>query len=607
MIMGAALSVLSLMGLCGAARDLTGLDGPFLPLAIACGGVAALTFAGALGGLLWGWRLLYYGGLFAFGWRLVRQKGKIGWQWALLPVAAMVYGLWHYRDAFFLGPEAVAHWGLVPRILLTFDRLHVPMDLMASPSRPVGAGLFIWWLCRGFRMDEAAVLAAQLAFYVIALLPLAGLLHRDRPAGWLAAGLAGLFMVTTCGRLAHMLPDALAACVCAGAMAGIARYRDDPKKASAALWPVCAALPLIHGAGLILAILLALGCAWVSRSAGIEGRQARRTALIGAALSLLALAVWQAQVSLACGGTPWGRLAALARSWRAEAGKLSMASMKLLAVGLFRQFIAPRQRLASLLAVLAIMISTGVASRRDDTWRPRWRRSAVLTALILILGYLADLIWLMGRPTSEWASQASYQAGLVLILAMGVQIVTLLGWLGRPRQARKGWRRLAMPAAALACALVFAALADGPTLAKRIIKREAVAEGYLDLLTLRDEGVTGGGSYLIFCRDDQRPARESLEFAKYEYLTDHILLAAGGVDREGYDYGAWYVTDALEGTAPRRVDDLGGFILDNMDGYDWLLVYDDYPELYDALDAVMAGRPEREKLRYAAGGSWRTY
>ena len=164
-----------------------------------------------------------------------------------------------------------------------------------------------------------------------------------------------------------------------------------------------------------------------------------------------------------------------------------------------------------------------------------------------------------------------------------------------------------MPAAALACALAFAVLADGPTLAKRIIKREAVAEGYLDLLTLRDEGVTGGGSYLVFCRDDQRPARESLEFAKYEYLTDDILLVTGGVDREGYDYGAWYVTDVRAGMAPQRVDDLEKFIRDNVEGYDWLLVYDDCPELYDALDAAMAGRPERAKLRYAAGGSWRTY
>ena len=607
MIMGAALSALSFMGLCGAARDLTGLDGPFLPLAVACGGVAALTLAGALDGLLWGWRLLRYGGLFAFGWRLARQKGRIGWLWALLPLAAAVYGLWHYRDAFYLGPEAVAHWGLVPRVLLAFDRLHVPMDLLASPSRPVGAGLFIWWLCRGFRMDEAAVLSAQLALYVIALMPLAGLLRRDRPAGGLAAGLAALFMVTTCGRLAHMLPDALAACVCAGGMAAVARYRDDPRKASAVLWPVCAALPLIHGAGLLLAILLALSCAWVSIATGTEPRQARRVALIGAGLSLLALAVWQAQVSLAYGGTPWGRLAALARSWRAGVRGASMASMKLLALGLLRQFIVPRQRLASLAAVLVIMMATGVASRRDDTWHPRWRRSAVLTALILIVGGLADFAWLLGRPVSEWADQAAYQAGLILILAMGVQAVFLLEWLGRPREARKGWRRLAMPAAALGCALAFAVLADGPTLAKRIIKREAVAEGYLDLLTLRDEGVTGGGSYLVFCRDDQRPARESLEFAKYEYLTDDILLVTGGVDREGYDYGAWYVTDVRAGMAPQRVDDLEKFIRDNVEGYDWLLVYDDCPELYDALDAAMAGRPERAKLRYAAGGSWRTY
>ena len=604
---------ISFMGLCGLVRRWFRLDGSAAPLVACSLVIAALTLAGIIDGairpgsasiLLVGWWALFAGGLAGFAWRYVVRRAKPDPVPLVLMVLAVAYAFVRFRGAYFAGNDSVSHWGLAAKYLLRTNRFpDSSTELIYFPSYPLGTATFIYYLCRFTVSPTAAFpcagafLGAQCLLGIAALAPLAGLVRRERKLGF-AVTLVMIAFLLMCNIYATTLQvDALMAYMGIGAAAIAAANFDRPREVARALACVAMALALVKSAGLFFSVLCMALAIWSAVAAGDRpAKRALGTALLFVLCIAAAFFGWQIHYKSAYAGAPTGKHAVSLSGYAAElASKPPELVRGILTQLLRRPFQTDKTFIviAVLAAAFAVALLGGADRRR---WIRRWLGMLALSVVTYVAWFaMLFLMYLFSMPAAEAARLASidrYEESATILIT-GLAIIYILARLFDPGYALPplvkglGWT-------GVAAFVLFMALAPrlGVThLPERVIGGDTSGGAeYASVQKIRRENdVPEGGRYVVFADDRLREPLRTYYLTKYEFFSNDITMILAHADAQSDADRYAVLSDVhIDRSTTTPVDDLRAAIVENVDGCDCVIVYDEDAGFDAALRELLA-------------------
>lgn len=600
--------VVSFAGLCGLLKRRFGLNGATVPLAACCGIIVLLLLGGMAGALDAVWWLTFAGGLAGFVWCYPVKRTKVDWPMAAVLAAALIYGCWRYRDAYITSRDTVSHWAMVVKYMLREHRL--PDDstrLIYFQSYPLGSASFIYYAARLFGPGEPAYIVAQMMLNVCAFLPVFGLIRQNRVFGWTVALGMLAFLLTYNVAVTSLQVDSLLPFLTIGGMAALASSRDNPREAMPAVLSVIVVLPFIKNSGMLFAALLAglLTAAVRANRDRFKKGAAIRTALLCAALILAAFGIWALHAMLAYPGVTMTKHAVSLQYYIGTVSEKSTSLIRTVAVGMVRRLLHPvritrRLMLLAALALAGCWLSIRGSGDLRAVWMKRlWRAVVGCVCLYAVWYALLFFMYIFSMTPKEARTLASISRYEKTIIACvcGVVTIFVLDWFCRPGGGKNGRDRAVMGVLALGVALLVALGGGGlrsgalAELARRPQRRPALFEPVLAIEDRYD--VEPEKSYLVFTRHDAFPLHTALYTVKYEFYSNDIMLIAGGIDTEPYDYDGYYTFQNTYAhyTEIERVDDLAGVLNACAGNYDYVLVCVEDSEFEAALAAYTGDTP----------------
>lgn len=304
LLLRAALLSLSFFGLCATAHSQLKLNRFIAPCFVACSIICVLMFAGMLRVLKYGFYLLYFGGFIGaiavLAKKLYRREG-LSLRWSdryliVIGVLLLIYIVWRLGSSYLHEYDDFAHWSIVARHLLKTDAF--PDASAASvtfQSYPLGAAVFMYYICRTLGNQEGLWLIAQNLLYILLFMPILAHVRGNRK--WILPVLTVLFILL----FKHTRPmeslyvDWLLSFFGFGSVAAIMYHRNEPVQALLCALPAAIAVTLFKNSGIFFVIVMscALGIA-------VSGRKGRRFGwlcfLICTAASIAALLLWNLHV-----------------------------------------------------------------------------------------------------------------------------------------------------------------------------------------------------------------------------------------------------------------------------------------------------------------------
>ena len=615
-MLGMLAAALSFGGLCAAVRHGLRMDEAIAPFMAACFSIVVLMIAGVAGVMRYAWWALYIGGFIGLIVCLVRRRLRPGWC-ALALVLAAAYGWYHFHGAYFTGNDSVSHWGLVARHLLLNDRLPGREDaLVFFKSYPTGSAAFIYYLLRGVKLPgamEGYGMMAQFLLTLICLLPAWSLARKNRLLGAVIVGGLALTSVFVIGKTTSLQVDGLLGCVTLGGLASAARYRKKPGRALLATLLAIMALPLIKASGVLFAVLVLLADVVVAKRRRGWGR-----AIAWLAIGLLAAGamflMWQMHVRHTFGVENIGKHGLSLESYAEKSAGKSWAEIRSILVRLAKWFVWPDAKLRYIrlawLGLFALGFLAARFGRTDDGGHIKALGRLFIASLAFYLAWYAMmlLVYVFSMPTEEALILASIDRyeGTVLIIGIGSAALFLIDALCDGKASVRGLGGVAC--AVLIAALVCAPLAgtgSGRALARKIVKPEASRpEPYGAFLDIeRQGGIEPGKTCLAFCRHSEKRMFTMYYFLKYEMRTTDIAVLSTDINERrmgmDFDLDGYYLFDDIKGVEQlnvTQVEDLEGFLADNLDKYDYVICFSEDAAFEAALDGYIDAHDARTRV-----------
>ena len=583
------LMALSFMGLCGLVKRRVGIDGTVAPLVAASGVIVLLMLAGMLHVLQWAWWGLFAGGLAGFAWCYMIRHEKVNWLAMAVLGLFLIYGCWHFRDAFFSGNDTISHWAMVEKYLHKTHRF--PDDstqLIYFQSYPLGASVFIYYLTYLVGPEESAYIVAQMMLNVIAFLPVFGLIRRNRIFGVALSMGALVFLLTFNVAMTSLQVDSLLAFITIGATAAILQCWHSPKKAMFAALPVMMALVSVKSSGIFFSLLIAvmlIASARVNRSA-MGGHAVLKIALLSILAIVAMFAAWELHVSTAYVNATTSKHAVSLEYYAQTMADKSTAFIRQVGANMLKRLLHPSRINVYLLGLAVLSLAfclAAMARRREErkVWLLRLRNTVIAGVAIYIIWYIMLFcMYVFSMPADEAQNLASITRYVRTIIGylIGLVNIFMLAYFCREDfvfdKVDKG-AALGMAAAVAA----FLLLGDGGLRSGAIYRMLRTPNSkplaYRPILEIEEKyEVDPEKSYMVFTMNNVYPLHIALYTSKYEFFSNDIMVIAGGIEKDGYDPEAYYTFKDTYAhyTECEQTEDLTETLEQYMDQYDYLLI-----------------------------------
>lgn len=604
----ALLTGISFWGLRGLVRDWLDIPGGEYssPLVTACLAMLLLMLAGMAGALPWMWWALIVAGLAGFIVSyIVRRKPFSLGALALLALIG-AYAFWHYHKRYFEGNDSVSHWALVAKYLLRTDRFpDGGTDLIYYPSYPVGSAAFIYYLCRGVGMGPLYYLSSQLFLCGFSLMPLFGFARENKPLGLIAALASAILLIGLNFKNYSIQVDALMAYMGIGGTCMIVQCAKHPRKAPWAVMPVALALVYVKAAGIFYSILLAALLAAIPEGDAGEKRVPRRL-LVYALMIGAAFALWQLHVKLAYSGVGEGNHSVSLNSYGSNLKDKPRELVLVVASGLLRRMVSVDVRL-TWAALCLVGVALMLAVRRDTgRWMKRLGGVALYSLGTFLVWYLMlFFMYLFSMTIDEAERLASIDRYEMtgIIYMVGAMCIFLVAFV-----SEEDWG-LSLPGRVAGVFGILAALIGlmfvpsfETTVGENLFDRSMDgAESYKYILNLLDRNEVEEGKRYLVCTNYRKYPNRRYAVTKYELFSNDLMFIFFNYPNgngEGPSYGYWKDKD-MNGLDEGRVADIVQTFEENIDRFDYLLVYNRNEAFEEALDEVLERYTGDTKVCYA--------
>lgn len=603
-ICGLVVTAVSFWGLCALIRHRFDIDGAVAPFISACGVMITLMLGGMLGILKWVHAALCIGGAAGFIYCYpVRQK-RPDWLSVIVLAAALVYGLIRFDGVYLSGSDTVSHWGMTAKYLLVNDRFpDMSTELVYFHSYPLGTACFIYFFSRLSGMSEGMFLCAQFMLNVMAFLPSAALVRKNRLAGYFLALVAFLFMVTYNVGMNTLQVDTLLALMATGATAAVFCHREN---AWCSAWigiTAAVALVFVKTSGVFFSTVIALFVLYSMISCGQrpDWRRILKIAVIFIAAIALAFVVWNGHVKIAYGSASDTKHAvSLTNYAQAFRAKLSSGLIVTIARKMARRLLHPKRlyRLM-LLAAMAVFSGTavaiGVASPdKKKWWKALFKTAGACIALYAVWYAMLYFMYVFSMPADEaqrLASITRYEKTMQLYI-MGIVLMFVLNFFCGIEVFKMRYGRMLAVCASVVCALGLLTVAEKGNL--RIIKKltsgTKISGAHKCVRVLRDNyDIEDEKRYIILTRYNKRSVQNAHYLIKYEFMSNDIMMIMGGISLKGFDPEGHYT---FQNTVPfdtewAPTEDIAATLWEYADDYDYIFVLDEDPAFESAINTFL--------------------
>ena len=584
------LTCASFMGLCGFVRDRLDIDDASAPLVASCGILLVLMLAGFIGALRWGWLALQAGGIAAFIWVFILRRRRFSTTVLLFMLAALVFVEVIYRGSYFVGNDTVSHWALAAKYLLREHRFpDAGTDLIYFPTYALGTAVYIYYFCRAAGLGAGQYLAAQMLFSCFALLPLLNHVRKNRAIG-LAVGV-GAILCLLGPRYFHysLVVESLLAQMAIGGTCIVWQNRTQSRRAVAALLPVMAAMIWVKSSGIFFSLLLCILLVIALRRE--TGKKAAlRALIISLAVIAAVFVLWQVHFKLAYGDTFTGKHSVSLKNYSSTMSQKSAALIKSIASQMLARIFSLKPHVLCLVMYVFTLALAWLSKDSRNLWLTRWRHATVLSFSVLAVWYLMLFVmYVFSMPDYEAVYLAAinrYEYSGILYAA-GVMVIFLLEYI-----SDREWKLSVRWRGACACGLtvaigaaLFLTVHGIPTKDNMYGSADTVLN-YAFGRDLREKyGVEEGKRYMYFGHYTEYMWMLQCHTTKYEFYSNELLgifhgdelIAEGGTSDYAYCRSLRY-SEKKKGF----IDDISAFLAENIDQYDYLLVYDYDPD-FDAV------------------------
>lgn len=582
---------LSFTGLCAAVRNLLKLDRFIAPFVTSCIIIITLMLTGMAGALHAGFIALYAAGFAGCAYVLIILREKPDLPLIGLLILFCAWLAWRFLPCPIYHPDDVSHWGLVARWLLENDALpDGSASIVKFQAYPLGSATFIYYIARTLKNAEGMYTLAQHLLMGLSFLPLLSHIRSNRRWLYPAVPVAYAFLFMRSHVIVGLQVDWLLSFMAFGAIASIAYYRDDLKKALSVTIPFLIAIVYIKSSGMFFAACAVVALLIVAKRCGCRPSRRIVIALGGVILFAGAYLLWTLHVKLAY---PAGFDSKHAVSLNAYVKEIaSKGSTLIVDIAMQMLWFLVKPGLHQLVSI-AVFIAIGAALVLGCLLIPGQRTQlhrvmkTLLGCIAMYLCWYAMLffMYLVSMPSQEAGELASISRYTSTGLTFMVQLAFLIlfAFYGREEAVLgKALRRLYMTIAALCVAGVIICLPHS-NMSKKLFDRETELSPVRMRLAAADAqlNLPEESRLLIFCL--QNVEKEERSYfrtgfnVRYDLRTPHItILSSGTLDSNPEIVFACIADDEVT-----LLDSPAEYLAENLDDFDAFILIDEDP-LFEA-------------------------
>lgn len=585
--------MLSFSGLCAAVRERLKISRWIASYFVACVIIVMLMLSGMAGFLSVGFWIVYFVGFAggAYAWILKRRKPD----WAMLALLAgfAAWLAWRFLPCPIHHTDDVSHWGLVARYLLENDAFpDGSATIVKFQAYPLGSASFIYYIARTLGSAEGFWMLAQQLLMGLAFLPLMAHIRGNRRWLYPLVPVVYAFLFMRSHVTEGLQVDWLLSFMAFGAIASIAHYRDDLKKAIWVTVPFLAAIVFVKTSGMFFALCAIVALLAVARRCGCPRSRRIAVALSCVAVFSGAYLLWSLHVRAAF---PAGLESKHAFSLTAYAAELSSKGAGLIlsiASQMLKLLVKPGlHQLGSgavFVGITAVLTLGCLLIPGQKAQLPRVFRAIFGCVAMYACWYISlFFMYLVSMPAGEASHLASINrytsTGLTFMVQLG--FLLLFAFFGREDLVLSKAIRCVYLAGAVCCAVVLFICLPHSNMAEKLFSRQTGLVPVRRRLTLaQDELKLPADSHvLVFCLqsvpEEDRPYHRTACYVRYDLRTADIsMIASGHVSGNPETVYACFC-DGQSVCLDSPID----YLEENLDGFDAFILIDRNSEFDEAV------------------------